>query len=136
MKKCSKCGLEKENIEFSDHHRLKDQLKSWCKICIRTKNKTNYQNNPEKYLSRAKENRIEKRKWYNEVKSTLKCEKCGENHISTLDFHHIDPKKKEFPISRVYFSKEKILEEIKKCIVLCSNCHRKLHWDERNNTTE
>jgi predicted HNH restriction endonuclease len=30
-------------------------------------------------------------------------------------------------------SKEKILLEISKCKVLCANCHRILHWKERNN---
>jgi hypothetical protein len=74
---------------------------------------------------------VKKKKWMNEIKSTLKCEKCGENHIATLDFHHINPNEKEFQIAQSYFSKEKILEEMKKCIVLCSNCHRKLHWEEK-----
>lgn len=29
------------------------------------------------------------------------------------------------------YSKERILREIEKCVVICSNCHRKLHWKQR-----
>ena len=67
------------------------------------------------------------------IKKTLSCT-CGENHPACLEFHHIDPSIKEFEISgavRLY-GKEKIMNEIAKCIVLCSNCHRKRHWDENN----
>jgi len=77
--------------------------------------------------------RIEIRKWVNEIKSELKCEQCPESHVATLDFHHIIPSRKEFQISRAIadgWSKDKILAEIKKCKVLCANCHRKLHWNE------
>jgi hypothetical protein len=30
------------------------------------------------------------------------------------------------------YSISKIKKEIKKCSVICSNCHRKLHWEEKN----
>lgn len=69
------------------------------------------------------------------MKASLKCSKCDENHPATLEFHHIDPSKKDFAISKMrnaYRSKEKALEEISKCIVLCANCHKKLHWEEKN----
>jgi hypothetical protein len=53
-----------------------------------------------------------------------------------IDFHHADPTRKEFSISvaiRKRYSLERITREIKKCRRLCSNCHRKLHWEERVN---
>lgn len=67
-----------------------------------------------------------------EYKSTLKCEICGENHLACIDFHHLDPSKKERGISRTVFrgwNWERIYKEIEKCRVLCSNCHKKLHYD-------
>ena len=70
------------------------------------------------------------RKWFFDYKSTLKCEKCFERDPVCLDFHHIDPDKKEITIARAIqtrWSKTSILKEIEKCIVLCANCHRKLH---------
>ena len=57
--------------------------------------------------------------------------KCGEDHIACLDFHHQNPEEKEHNIAWMLafgFSKEAILAEIDKCIVLCSNCHRKEHF--------
>lgn len=72
-----------------------------------------------------------------EYRSTLKCEICGESHPSCIDFHHKDPTKKEIGISRSVWRGwkwERILTEISKCQVLCSNCHKKIHWEQRNKT--
>lgn len=58
------------------------------------------------------------------------CRICGESDTTCIDFHHLDPSKKEFSVSQSRggrYSVEKILDETKKCICLCSNCHRKLH---------
>ena len=63
--------------------------------------------------------------------SDFQCETCKEGHPAVLDFHHINDDK-EGNISRMVsdtISKDRILAEIDKCIVLCANCHRKLHWD-------
>lgn len=84
-----------------------------------------------KALERNKQRRDKRREWFKEFKSTLKCEKCGENHPAVLDFHHLNPSEKDFSVSRSSdMSKKRVLEEIQKCMVLCSNCHRKLHWEE------
>ena len=61
---------------------------------------------------------------------------CGENHPACLDFHHKDKKDKSFNVAIMAssgYSIEKIKEEIAKCIVLCSNCHRKEHYKINNN---
>lgn len=61
-----------------------------------------------------------------------KCEKCGYDDVSGLDFHHQDPSIKEWGISYLLNKTDKrIEEEIKKCILLCSNCHRKIHYEDR-----
>jgi predicted HNH restriction endonuclease len=59
-----------------------------------------------------------------------KCQICGYNRcISALDFHHIDGKSKEFDLSTKGLTRswEKIKKEIKKCVLVCSNCHREIH---------
>lgn len=62
-----------------------------------------------------------------------KCEKCGYHKCTkALDFHHRDPKEKEFRISSgKSIGWEKTKKEIEKCDLLCSNCHREIHheWD-------
>jgi len=59
-----------------------------------------------------------------------KCTKCGYNKsIAALDFHHNGPEKeKEISVLLKWVSKQKILKEAKKCILLCANCHRELHY--------
>ena len=58
-----------------------------------------------------------------------KCAVCGYNKcIQAMDFHHIEPEYKSFTLSGSHCRKWKIIEEeLKKCIVLCSNCHREYH---------
>ena len=72
------------------------------------------------------------RKWLEDYKRNIKCTICGENHPATLDFHHKSDKKFiiSFMIANGY-SIQKIEEEITKCEVLCSNCHRKLHYSNK-----
>lgn len=67
-----------------------------------------------------------------ELKSSLACQKCGENHPATLDFHHRNPTEKEFTIAYGFrnYSADRVKMELEKCDVLCSNCHRKLHSKE------
>jgi hypothetical protein len=57
-----------------------------------------------------------------------KCCRCGYDRcIKALDFHHIDPAKKDFSVSGVSRSWESIKAELDKCILVCANCHRELH---------
>lgn len=52
--------------------------------------------------------------------------------ICVYDFHHINPHIKEINISYMFTWKfEKIIPELDKCILLCSNCHRILHFGNR-----
>jgi hypothetical protein len=58
-----------------------------------------------------------------------KCSRCGYNKfIGALEFHHKDPSTKEMTLSshRLH-SFKKCEEELKKCILLCANCHREIH---------
>jgi hypothetical protein len=61
-----------------------------------------------------------------------KCSKCGYNKcLAALNFHHVDPELKEFNINQsMTMTWEVILEELKKCSLLCSNCHMEHHHCE------
>jgi 5-methylcytosine-specific restriction endonuclease McrA len=59
-----------------------------------------------------------------------KCMICGySKYKGALDFHHLDPSKKNFGISvrGLTRSWDKIKAELDKCILVCANCHRELH---------
>ena len=93
-----------------------------------------YEKNKEYYIVKSAERKKRIKNDFDEYKSTLKCSKCGENHVACLDFHHLNPEEKEFSfynLKKYAWGKEKIERELNKCIVLCANCHRKLHYEER-----
>lgn len=59
-----------------------------------------------------------------------KCCICGfDKWQSALEFHHVNPEEKEFGLTTDTTTKalEKQLLEAKKCILVCSNCHRGIH---------
>ena len=58
-----------------------------------------------------------------------KCSKCGYDRCyAALEFHHSDPSKKETGISRLLTGRiEKAVEEAKKCVLVCRNCHAEIH---------
>ena len=78
-------------------------------------------------------NRLRKRQWINEYKASHPCKRCGESELCCLDFHHRDPSEKEIVIAVAIarYSLERIQMEVAKCDVLCSNCHRKFHFQQR-----
>lgn len=64
-----------------------------------------------------------------------KCEQCGTeyngNNSCIFDLHHKDPTKKEFSLSQQSLANNKLANiklELEKCSLLCSNCHRLLHF--------
>jgi hypothetical protein len=66
-----------------------------------------------------------------------KCEICGYNKsIWALSFHHKDPTQKKFMLSveGMLTKWDSLVEEIKKCQLLCMNCHAELHEKERHKT--
>jgi phosphopantetheine adenylyltransferase len=94
-----------------------------------------YANNKNSEKERISKRTKELRQFLKDLKSNLSCVKCSQNHPATLQFHHIDPNIKTEEISQMAkygYSKERILEEIRKCEVLCANCHAILHYEERN----
>jgi hypothetical protein len=64
-----------------------------------------------------------------------KCSSCGYDKCpDALSFHHIDKSTKSFGLSAdIIHSKswDIILEELKKCILVCMNCHAEMHYNER-----
>ena len=67
-----------------------------------------------------------------------KCEICGYNKcIEALEFHHLNPKEKDFTLSSSnVLSFDKMKEEADKCILVCANCHREIHHKENEEKME
>jgi hypothetical protein len=73
----------------------------------------------------ASYNKQQYKKKLAEIKQARGCTDCGENNPIVLDFDHL--KDKKYNISQMIhngFSWKAISKEIKKCEVVCANCHR------------
>lgn len=90
------------------------------KLCNDEKRRRNYLN---------VKNRIQKLKKMSVDYLGGKCIRCGyDKSIWALEFHHKNPTDKDFTISNYGTrSWEKLKNEIDKCILVCSNCHREIH---------
>jgi len=59
-----------------------------------------------------------------------KCERCGYDRcIAALDFHHREPHEKDSLVTALPIGRA--IEEAKKCVVLCANCHREEHHNTK-----
>lgn len=99
------------------------------KIWVKDYNKKWYNDNRQHKVNQSKTYRKIIREFVDNIKTNKGCVKCGFNtHPSALDFHHPN-KDKDFSVSSKYgqTSINTLTEEIKKCIVLCANCHRLVH---------
>lgn len=136
MKKCSKCENYKSLNEFNKHSGNKDNLQNLCRDCNNTLRRKWYKNNSEKVYNYSLKRRFRNKDFVSDFKKDKCCSKCGESHPACLNFHHIDESLKRYNISemkRTTYSIKTIKIEIEKCIILCANCHRKLHWEQQNN---
>lgn len=96
-----------------------------------------YLQDPENYKAhraRVKRNKLLRVEQIREViaaaKQGKRCRLCPEDAPCCLSFHHPDPENKEFSISQartLWPSWEQLEAEIAKCVLICENCHRKIH---------
>ena len=127
VKLCTKCNTVKTRQDFNKSKSRKDGMSSWCKSCNRV-----YAN------TQSKINRQYARTFVRRVKKQNYCLKCRESRWYLLDFHHIDNKTKLNTIAKLIGKVSgkpnmiKIKNEIRKCMLLCSNCHREFHFMEMN----
>ena len=110
---CSSCGvfLDEETAYIRPE---RDSYHCYCKQCM-TKMMKKIRNN---YKEKAVE-----------YKGGC-CSSCGyDKNLTALEFHHTDPNKKDFNPSGMHNkSWETAKEELDKCVLLCSNCHREEHF--------
>jgi hypothetical protein len=83
-----------------------------------------------RYTATYRKRNLERKKKAVEYKGG-KCQECGyKKCIAALEFHHRDPNEKDFEISNGARNWDKIKAELDKCDLLCSNCHKEVHYAE------
>lgn len=68
-----------------------------------------------------------------------KCEICGYDKCpDALEFHHLNSNEKDFGIAQKGYTRsfELVKKELDKCILVCSNCHREIHYNLRDKQTD
>lgn len=133
MKTCPKCKIEKELVNFGNNKNTKDGKQRICKECTKKEQISCYNKDKSKYSERTKKQINKCKDFVDNYKKQNICKKCNENRYWLLDFHHLDPLQKNNNIGtlRGAGSINKIKEEIKKCILLCKNCHSDFHYKEK-----
>ena len=108
---CRSCSIEGTEHFYSS-------VKYYCKKCF---NESSYQATKDKIAE------------YMETRGGAKCQRCGyDRYVGALEFHHRDPALKDPNWSRSW-SMPRLKEELDKCDILCSNCHREVHAEMRKN---
>lgn len=134
MKTCSKCNIEKPLEDFNKNASKKDGLQSFCRDCSRKSYTDYYKENQkqvrENITRRKAEYKAKAYRFLDKVKS-WGCIICDENEPCCIDFHHLDPDEKDDSVSNLVAkggaSLSRIKDEVRKCVRLCANCHRKVH---------
>jgi len=117
-KRCKKHLLIKENF-YKNGGKNRNSYHTYCKSCL---------------IAQTVIRQRETKRICVEYKGG-KCVKCGyDKCLSALDFHHLDPTKKDFKISKKMSRRnlcKEHMDELDKCILVCSNCHREIHESQR-----
>lgn len=131
MKLCSKCKDTKCKTLFGKNSSRYDGLQEYCRDCKRAIDRAYYKTNSNRRAlidARSKLTYDYCRKLTTRYKRICGCKLCDEKEPCALDFHHLDPTQKDLEVTRMSnFSIKRLKLEIRKCVVLCSNCHRKVH---------
>lgn len=122
-KRCGRCGRNREERFFN--RRRVSLLQPYCRDCQKDKAREHYEANREYYLAKSTRHRLKLRAIIQEAKSHP-CADCGgEYPYYVMDFDHREGKEFNLGGAHTHKSIRAILDEIEKCDVVCSNCHRK-----------
>ena len=91
----------------------------YCKPCSK-----------KRYRESTRKSQLKIQAWFDKYKENQGCSHCGySDYGGSLDYHHVNPNLKRTRISAegVHRKSKKVMKEIKKCLLLCKNCHYTLH---------
>lgn len=133
IKRCAVCQQDKKTDRFNKNKSRKDGLNTVCRECSRARSKQYYNENKKKHklvVTERKKAVIAKNKKRLLLIKQEGCSYCDESEPCCMDFHHTKPSIKHKSVSTMVnegCSWQRIEQEIAKCVMLCANCHRKVH---------
>jgi hypothetical protein len=139
---CCHCRQRQPLSEFNKKAKAKDGKQPNCRECNRARSRQYYRDNHAKHIRVIQARRRKRRIWLAAVVEAIKvangCALCDEGDPVCLEFHHFDASEKAFDIGthkRVDWKLSTLLTEMKKCAVLCCNCHKKVHASKKTITS-
>ncbi len=128
MKICSSCG-ELKNLD-AFNKKGGERRQPYCKPCDNKKSRERYSKNRESHskivYARNKKERKELQRLVTEIKEATPCADCGKSFPGyVMDFDHVkEGKTANISVLVNQCARQKLIKEIEKCEVVCSNCHR------------
>lgn len=124
LRLCSRCGGWKPSDEF---HASRTGQFSYCRECRNAYDRAYYnERGRAARLARTRAHRGRARAWMASLKEGVPCHDCGEVFpVWVMHWDHLPEFEKLDEISVMVGSRtrEAILDEIKKCELVCANCH-------------
>lgn len=121
---------------YSNYKCRCEVCKTWCRENtreyrdrnrerFREQRRLEYASNPDRFKSLTKERVDKMRRLVDRYKMMCGCLRCGfKEHPRALQLHHRDPAAKSFTVSiSLGRARKVVMAEIRKCDVLCANCH-------------
>jgi hypothetical protein len=129
---CRGCETFLDVAHFSYKYVERGVLQTYCKKCQGRRSREHYVRNTASYKERIARNntktRVANRRKLREFLSAQNCVDCGLQDLAVLEFDHREPSQKLHEISLMVqkgFGWTTILGEIRKCDIVCANCHRR-----------
>jgi hypothetical protein len=121
---CYNCGKEKELDAFAKNKRMDNGHHRQCKECIREYVRQHYRDNKKYYSENAIKNKNKFRKEIAGLKESEPCFDCKRHYPSyVMHYDHLENKLDNVSGLVNTNSHQKAYAEIKKCDLVCSNCH-------------
>jgi len=126
MKKCSKCKKQKSEIEFS---KCGKTLQRYCKACNRQAQQSWRQTKTGKSSTKTTKKKMQEqsRRFIARLLNKSSCALCGFSNPLVLQFDHVNPSDKSHEIGKLIKLKSTSIAslklELRKCRILCANCH-------------
>jgi hypothetical protein len=124
VKRCGKCGRLSDLSKF--HLCTRRGHQAWCKDCRRTYDARYHQRNRQRRLVQKRALDASYRAWYSSLKQGKSCADCGGVFPPVaMQWDHLPGQPKAGELANLIrkHNKSRILAEIEKCELVCSNCH-------------
>lgn len=129
MRRCSRCRQAKPDEDFAWRYKAEALREAYCRPCRAEYKQSHYARNKQRYADQARD---WKQAAFQERSQLLltylashPCVDCGESDPVVLEFDHLGNKR--FDVGEGFWNRawDAVLKEIKKCDVVCVNCHRR-----------